>query len=82
MGKTKYLSAFEQSMVVGARRTILSESRTATLLGFILNISCVYQEWSTNQFDTTVGSIGVDMSQPPCGTLSTPCPCPDELRLF
>ena len=34
MGKTKYLSAFEQGMVVGARRTNLSVSRTATLLGF------------------------------------------------
>ena len=34
MGKTKDLSAFEQGMVVGARCTGLSVSRTATLLGF------------------------------------------------
>jgi hypothetical protein len=34
MGKTKYLSAFEQDMVVGARHTGLSVSRTATMLGF------------------------------------------------
>ena len=34
MGKTKYLSAFEQGMVVGVRCTGLSVSRIATLLGF------------------------------------------------
>jgi hypothetical protein len=38
MGKTKYLSAFEQGMVVGARHTGLSVSRTATLLGFSRSI--------------------------------------------
>ncbi|KAM9398399.1 uncharacterized protein ACWYII_031963 isoform 2-T7 [Salvelinus alpinus] len=27
-------------------------------------------------FDTTVGSVGVNMSQHPCGTLSTPCRVP------
>ena len=32
MSKTKYLNAFEQSMVVGAMRTGLSASRTAMLL--------------------------------------------------
>ena len=60
MGKTKYLSAFERSMEVGARCTVLSVSRTAMLLGFLtLNSSCVYHEWSTAQrtsskLDTTV----------------------------
>jgi hypothetical protein len=50
MGKTKYCSAFERGMVVGARHTGLSVSRTATLLGFSLsNIPCVYQEWSTSK---------------------------------
>ena len=34
MGKTKYLSAFERGMVVGAKRNGLSVSRTAALLGF------------------------------------------------
>ena len=34
MGKTKYLSAFERGNVVGTRRTCLSVTRTATLLGF------------------------------------------------
>jgi hypothetical protein len=34
MGKTIDLSAFEQGMVVGAKRTGLSVSRTAVLLGF------------------------------------------------
>jgi hypothetical protein len=45
-------------------------------LGFS-TVSCVYQEWSTtqrtsSQLDTTVGSIGVNMGQHSCGTLSTP----------
>ena len=53
-------------------------SRTATLLGFSSSIvSHVYQEWSTtprtsSQLDITVGSIGVNMGQHPCGMLSTP----------
>jgi hypothetical protein len=69
MGKTKYLGAFEWSMTV---------SRTATLLGFHLQVNRVYQEWSTtqttfSQLDTTVESIGVTICQHPCGTLSTPC---------
>jgi predicted transcriptional regulator len=34
MGKTKDLSAFEQGMVVGARRTGVRVSRTEKLLGF------------------------------------------------
>ena len=34
MGKTKDVSDFEQAMVVGARRTGLSVSRTASLLVF------------------------------------------------
>ena len=54
-------------------------SRIATLLGFSHSIvSSVYQEWSTtqrtsSQLDTNVGSIGVNMGQHPCGTISTPC---------
>jgi hypothetical protein len=65
MGKTKDLGAFEWGVVVGARRTGLSVSRTGTLLGFSCStVSCVYQEWSTtqrisSQLDTNVGSIGV-----------------------
>jgi predicted alpha/beta hydrolase len=79
MGKRKYLSAFEWGMVVGARVVSLSVSRTATLLGFSQStVSHVYQEWSTtqrtcSQLDTTVGSIGVNMGQHPCGKLSTLC---------
>ena len=42
MGKTKYVSAFERGMAVGARHTSLSVSRTATLLGFFtLNSLCI-----------------------------------------
>ena len=55
-----HLSAFEQGMVVGARRTGLSVLRTVPLLGFSHSTaSCVYQEWSntlrtSSQLDTTV----------------------------
>ena len=77
MGKTKYLSAFEQGMVVGARRTGLGQE-LQILQVFHQTVPCLYQEWSTtqrtsSQFETTVGSIGVNMRQHPCGTLSTPC---------
>jgi hypothetical protein len=68
--KTKDWSAFEWSMVVGARRTGLSVSITATVLGFSCStVSHVYQEWPS-QLDTTVGSIGVNMGQNPCGMVS------------
>jgi hypothetical protein len=81
MGKTKYLRAFEWYGITG-----LFVSRSATLLGSsISTVYFVYQLWSNTSFsqlDTTVASIGINMGQKPCGTLSTPCPCPDELRLF
>jgi hypothetical protein len=72
-------SAFERGMGVGARGTGFSVSRTAPLLGFSRStVSRVYEEWSTiqrtsSQLDTTVGSIGVNLGQHPCGMLSTPC---------
>ncbi|CDQ58166.1 unnamed protein product [Oncorhynchus mykiss] len=45
-GKTKYLSAFERSMVGGAG--------TATLLGFSRSTdSRGYQEWSTTQWTSS-----------------------------
>jgi hypothetical protein len=65
-------------MIVGARRIGLNVPRTATLMGFSsTTVSRVYQEWSTaqrtsSQLDTTVGIIGVNMGQHPCGMLSTP----------
>jgi hypothetical protein len=45
---------------------------------FFPTVPHVYQERSTtqntsSQLDSTVGSIGVNMGQHPCGTLSTPC---------
>jgi hypothetical protein len=76
-------NAFEQGMLVGARCTSLCNA--ATLLDFSRStVSCVYQEWSItqmtfSQLDTTVGSIGVNMGQHPCGMQS---PCRNELRLF
>ena len=52
--------------------------RTAMLLGFSYStVSRLYQGWSTiqrtsSQLDPTVGSVGVNMGQSSCGTLSTP----------
>ena len=65
MGKIKYLSAFEHG--IGRCQPHQFVSRTVTLLGFSgLTVSHVYEEWSTtqrtsSQFDTTVGSVGVNM---------------------
>ncbi len=50
MGKKGDLSDFERGMVVGARRTGLSISKTADLLGFLhTTISMVYREWSEKE---------------------------------
>jgi hypothetical protein len=63
MEKTKYLSAFERGVVVGACRTGLNVAGTAMLLGFSRStVSHVYQESSTtqrtsSQLDTNVGSF-------------------------
>jgi hypothetical protein len=43
MGKTQNVSAFEQDMVVGARRTGLCQELQCCW------VSRVYQEWSTTQ---------------------------------
>ena len=65
MGKTKYLSAFERGMVVGARRTGLSVSRTAPLLSFstLNSFLCVSRmvtdQRTSSQLDRTLESIGV-----------------------
>ena len=76
MGQTKDLSAFERGMVVGARHTGLSVSRTATLPGFSRStVSRVCQGWSTTQstsrqlceaLESTWASIPMELFLTPC----------------
>jgi hypothetical protein len=81
MGKTKDLSAFEQGMVVGARCTDLSVSRTATLLGFFTPNSFPCISRTSSQLDTTIGvSTSVNMGQHPCGMFPAPCRVEAVLR--
>ncbi len=50
MRKKGDLSDFERGLVVGVRRTGLSISKTADLLGFLhITISRVYREWSEKE---------------------------------
>ena len=78
MGKTKASKYLWTGMVAGARCTGFWQ-QVQWCWGFSRSIiSSVYQEGSTtqrtsNQLDITVGSIGVNTGQHPCGTLLTPC---------
>jgi hypothetical protein len=70
---------FERGTLVGAMRTGLC--RTATLLGFShLTVQGSTTQMTSSKLDTTVGSIGVNMGQYPCGTLSTPCRVHDPMN--
>ena len=87
MGKTKYWVTFERVMVVGARRSGLCVKNCNAAGFFTLDsFPCVSRmvhhpnDILYSQLDATVGSIGVNMGQHPCGTLLTPCP--NELRMF
>jgi hypothetical protein len=78
--QNKILNAFERSMVVGARRTGLYQELQrcwvfpcTTVYVFIKN-SPPPKGHPANL--TTVGTIGVNMAQHPCATLSTPCRVP------
>jgi hypothetical protein len=78
MGKTKYLSAFERGMVVGARRTGLCQELQRCWVFHSQQFPvCIKNgpppQRTTSQLDTTVGSIGVKMDQYPYETLLTPC---------
>uniref|UniRef100_A0A674A4H6 Tc1-like transposase DDE domain-containing protein n=1 Tax=Salmo trutta TaxID=8032 RepID=A0A674A4H6_SALTR len=56
----KYLSVFEWGMVVDARRTGLSVSRTATLLGFSRStVSSVYQKWGRHKLCSATDQMTV-----------------------
>ena len=87
MGKTKYLSAFERSIIVGARHRCIVGARHRCQV-WVRNCN-TDGFFHAQQFPvcikngpppkghpaniTTVGRIGVNMSQHPCGMLSTPC---------
>ena len=76
-------------MILDARRTGLSVSRTAMLLGFhsqqfpVCTMNYPPPKGHPANLTQLWGSIGVNMGQHHCGTLSTPCnQCLDKLRLF
>jgi hypothetical protein len=61
MGKTKDLSAFE--------RCSSCQVHVSKTTGFFTTVS----QRTFSQLDTTVGKIGVNTGQHPCGMLVTPC---------
>jgi hypothetical protein len=77
MDKTKDLSAFELSMVVAARRTSVCQELHRCWVFHAQQFPVCIKNGTPPEGHpanlTTVGSIGVNMGQHPCGTFSTPC---------
>ena len=77
MGKTKAWSAFEWGMVVGTRHTGLSVKNEHSWVIHPQQFPVYIKNLSPPKGHpanlTTVGSIGVNMDQHPCGMNSTPC---------
>ena len=77
MGKTKDLSVFEWSMVVGAMCTSLCQELQRCWVFHTQQFPVCIKNGPPLKGHpanlTTVGSIGVNIDQHPCGTLTTPC---------
>ena len=77
MGKTKYLSAFERGRVVGARRNGWCQELQRCWVFHAQQFPVCIKNGPPHKGHaanlTTIGSIGVNMAQHPCETLSTPC---------
>ena len=76
MDKTKDLSAFEWGMVEGARHTSLCQELQRCWVFHAQQFPVCIKNGPPpkgHPANLTVGSIGVNMGQHPCGTLSTPC---------
>jgi hypothetical protein len=75
MGKAKYLSAFERGIIAGAPVCVKNNNADYgffTISSFPCASRMVHHPKDIRANLTTVGSIGVNMGQHHCGTLSTP----------
>ena len=80
MGKTKDLSALQgmvEGMVEVPGAPVYVKNCNAAGFFMLNSFPCasrmVHQPKDISQLYTTVGSIGVNIGQHPCGTLSIPC---------